>query len=76
MDATDSQSAIVNSPNVTMKITDRSGSNIVSAQVGDPLMIRFEIADATSEFNSDPGHRDWLTHLATVEHTFYCVFAP
>lgn len=51
MDATDSQSAIVSSPNVTMRITDRSGSNIVSAQVGDPLMIRFEIVEATSMFD-------------------------
>lgn len=51
VDATDSQSAIVSSPNVTMRITDRSGSNIVSAQVGDPLMIRFEIVEATSMFD-------------------------
>ncbi|KAH9417706.1 hypothetical protein DERP_011417 [Dermatophagoides pteronyssinus] len=50
VDATDSQSAIVSSPNVTMRITDRSGSNIVSAQVGDPLMIRFEIVEATSPY--------------------------
>ena len=49
VDATDSQSAIVSSPNVTMRITDRTGSNIISAQVGDPLMIRFEILEATSE---------------------------
>ncbi|KAH7640262.1 hypothetical protein HUG17_7729 [Dermatophagoides farinae] len=50
VDATDSQSAIVSSPNVTMRITDRLGSNIVSAQVGDPLMIRFEIVEATSPY--------------------------
>lgn len=50
VDATDSQSAIVSSPNVTMRITDRLGSNIVSAQVGDPLMIRFEIVEATSKY--------------------------
>ena len=49
VDATDSQSAIVSSPNVTMRITDRIGSNIISAQVGDPLMIRFEILEATSK---------------------------
>lgn len=50
VDATDSQSAIVSSPNVTMRITDRMGSNIQSAQVGDPLMIRFEIVEATSPY--------------------------
>jgi hypothetical protein len=50
VDATGSQSATVNSPNVTMKITDRSGSDIVSAQVGDPLMLRFEIMETSSKF--------------------------
>ncbi len=52
VDATGSQSATVNSPNVTMKITDRSGSDIVSAQVGDPLMLRFEIMETSSKFNN------------------------
>lgn len=50
VDATGSQSATVNSPNVTMKITDRSGSDIVSAQVGDPLMLRFEILETSSMY--------------------------
>lgn len=52
VDATDSQSAIVSSPNVTMRITDRNGNNIQSAQVGDALMIRFEILETSSEYSS------------------------
>lgn len=32
-----------------MRITDRTGSNIQSAQVGDALMIRFEIVETSSE---------------------------
>jgi hypothetical protein len=34
-----------------MKITDRSGSDISSAQVGDPLLLRFSIVEKSSEFN-------------------------
>ena len=34
-----------------MRITDRVGASILSAQVGDPLMIRFEIAEINSELD-------------------------
>ncbi len=51
VDPTGSHSATVNSPNVTMKITDRGGSDISSAQVGDPLLLRFSIVEKSSEFN-------------------------
>ncbi|KAI2800949.1 hypothetical protein BLOT_013474 [Blomia tropicalis] len=38
-------SAVVGSPNVTMKITDENGEPIRAAKVGDSLLLRFEIAD-------------------------------
>lgn len=48
VDAT-GQSATVSSPNVTMKITDRAGNDITSAQVGDPLSLRVLITEESSE---------------------------
>ncbi|XP_022118072.1 uncharacterized protein LOC110995296 [Pieris rapae] len=46
-----SEEVIVDSPNVAMKITDRSGDDtIVSAEVGDPLALKFEIMDPNSPF--------------------------
>ncbi|CAH0583047.1 unnamed protein product [Chrysodeixis includens] len=46
-----SEEVIVDSPNVAMRITDRNGDDtIVSAEVGDPLALRFEIMDPNSPF--------------------------
>ncbi|XP_015606019.1 uncharacterized protein LOC107272897 [Cephus cinctus] len=46
-----SEEVIVDSPNVAMKITDRSGSGAVpSAEVGDPLALKFEILDPNSPY--------------------------
>ncbi|XP_064072532.1 uncharacterized protein LOC113392897 [Vanessa tameamea] len=46
-----SEEVIVDSPNVAMRITDRSGDDtIASAEVGDPLALRFEIMDQKSPF--------------------------
>ncbi|XP_023290725.1 uncharacterized protein LOC111673851 [Orussus abietinus] len=46
-----SEEVIVDSPNVAMKITDRSGSDAVpSAEVGDPLALKFEILDPRSPY--------------------------
>lgn len=41
----------VDSPNVAMKITDRYGGQLLpSAEVGDPLALRFEILDKNSPY--------------------------
>lgn len=41
----------VDSPNVAMKITDRSGGEVMpTAEVGDPLALRFEILDKNSPY--------------------------
>ncbi|KAG8193928.1 hypothetical protein JTE90_011481 [Oedothorax gibbosus] len=50
VDAAGTQSATVSSPNVTMMITDRGGSDITAAQVGDALALRFEIVDSNSPY--------------------------
>ncbi|XP_067124727.1 uncharacterized protein [Centruroides vittatus] len=50
VDTTGSQSATVTSPNVTMRITDRQGNDVLTAQVGEPLALRFEIIDSHSPF--------------------------
>ncbi|XP_018903348.1 uncharacterized protein neo [Bemisia tabaci] len=45
------EEVIVDSPNVAMKITDRAGEDIkASAEVGDPLALRFEILDRNSPY--------------------------
>ncbi|KAL1115832.1 hypothetical protein AAG570_006122 [Ranatra chinensis] len=45
------EEVIVDSPNVAMKITDRRGSDVLpSAEVGDPLALRFEILDKDSPY--------------------------
>ncbi|XP_043499819.1 uncharacterized protein LOC122522651 [Polistes fuscatus] len=46
-----SEEVIVDSPNVAMKITDRSGNDAIpSAEVGDPLALKFEILDPNSPY--------------------------
>lgn len=46
-----SEEVTVDSPNVAMKITDRSGGDMMpSAEVGDPLALRFEILDKNSPY--------------------------
>ncbi|XP_030369340.1 uncharacterized protein LOC115620298 [Scaptodrosophila lebanonensis] len=45
-----SEEVIVDSPNVIMKITSRDGSDMHSAEVGDPLALQFEIVDEESPF--------------------------
>ncbi|KAK1134585.1 hypothetical protein K0M31_007367 [Melipona bicolor] len=46
-----SEEVIVDSPNVAMKITDRSGNEAIpSAEVGDPLALKFEILDPNSPY--------------------------
>ena len=45
------EEVVVDSPNVAMKITDRSGSDAMpSAEVGDPLALKFEILDPNSPY--------------------------
>ena len=41
---------IVDSPNVIMRISDRSGEDITDASVGQPLQLRFEIVDRNSPY--------------------------
>ncbi|XP_067118423.1 uncharacterized protein [Centruroides vittatus] len=50
VEATGTHSATVNSPNVTMKITDRLGKDIYTAQVGDQLALRFEVSTKNSPY--------------------------
>lgn len=46
-----SEEVTVDSPNVAMKITDRNGGDVMpSAEVGDPLALRFEILDKNSPY--------------------------
>lgn len=46
-----SEEVTVDSPNVAMKITDRNGDDIMqSAEVGDPLALKFEILDKNSPY--------------------------
>ncbi|XP_037909523.1 uncharacterized protein LOC119650659 isoform X2 [Hermetia illucens] len=46
-----SEEVIVDSPNVIMKITSRDGNDIMrSAEVGDPLALKFEILDEQSPY--------------------------
>ncbi|KAI4459504.1 hypothetical protein MML48_6g00003547 [Holotrichia oblita] len=46
-----SEEVTVDSPNVAMKITDRSGGDVMpAAEVGDPLALRFEILDKNSPY--------------------------
>ncbi|XP_061388950.1 uncharacterized protein LOC133324081 [Musca vetustissima] len=46
-----SEEVIVDSPNVIMKITARDGSDVMrSAEVGDPLALKFEILDESSPY--------------------------
>ncbi|XP_014217059.1 uncharacterized protein LOC106645663 [Copidosoma floridanum] len=45
------EEVVVDSPNVAMKITDRSGNEAIpSAEVGDPLALKFEILDPNSPY--------------------------
>lgn len=45
-----SQSAVVRSPNISMQILRNDGNHITQAQVGDPLLLRFQITDDRSPF--------------------------
>ncbi|XP_037944044.1 uncharacterized protein LOC119676858 [Teleopsis dalmanni] len=46
-----SEEVIVDSPNVIMKITSRDGSDVMrTAEVGDPLALKFEILDELSPY--------------------------
>ncbi|XP_018321811.1 uncharacterized protein LOC108734666 [Agrilus planipennis] len=45
-----SEDVTVESPNVIMKIESRSGDDLNSASVGDPLTLRFEILDLDSPY--------------------------
>lgn len=45
-----SQSAVVRSPNISMQILRHDGNHITQAQVGDPLLLRFQITDDRSPF--------------------------
>lgn len=46
-----SEEVIVDSPNVVMRITSRDGGDIMrTAEVGDPLALKFEIVDAQSPY--------------------------
>ncbi|KAK4881211.1 hypothetical protein RN001_004530, partial [Aquatica leii] len=46
-----SEEVTVDSPNVAMKITDRNGGDVMpTAEVGDPLALRFEIIDKNSPY--------------------------
>ncbi|CAG9817948.1 unnamed protein product [Phaedon cochleariae] len=46
-----SEEVTVDSPNVAMKITNRNGEDIMqSAEVGDPLALKFEIMDKSSPY--------------------------
>ncbi|EEC00548.1 conserved hypothetical protein, partial [Ixodes scapularis] len=50
VETSQSQLATVSSPNVTMRITDRFGEDVFTAEVGDPLALRFEIVDSNSPY--------------------------
>lgn len=45
-----SQSAVVKSPNISMQILKQDGAPIQQAQVGDSLLLRFQITDERSPF--------------------------
>jgi len=45
-----SEEAIVDSPNVIMRVTSPDGADMVAAQVGDALNLRFEIVDKNSPY--------------------------
>lgn len=45
IDSISSQEVFIASPTVRMRITDRLGDDISFAQVGDPLMLVFEVRD-------------------------------
>lgn len=45
-----SQSAVVRSPNISMQILRHDGNHINQAQVGDALLLRFQITDERSPF--------------------------
>ncbi|XP_064113013.1 uncharacterized protein LOC135219835 [Macrobrachium nipponense] len=44
------QETVVESPNVVMRVTDRKGADIFTAQVGDNLALRFEITDKNTPY--------------------------
>lgn len=46
-----SHSVNVAAPNVSMKVTDKLGRDLFTAQVGDPLLLRFQITDQNSPYD-------------------------
>ncbi|XP_071515914.1 uncharacterized protein [Panulirus ornatus] len=44
------EETIVESPNVVMRVTNTNGEDIITAQVGDNLALRFEITDENSPY--------------------------
>ncbi|XP_045618140.1 uncharacterized protein [Procambarus clarkii] len=44
------EETVVESPNVVMRVTDTKGLDIITAQVGDNLALRFEITDVKSPY--------------------------
>ena len=44
------EESVVDSPNVIMKVTERGGADVTSAQVGDALELHFEIFDEQSPY--------------------------
>lgn len=51
VNAFSSFSVNVAAPNISMKVTDQHGHDMFSAQVGDPLLLRFQITDAKSPYD-------------------------
>jgi len=49
-DTTLEEGAVVDSPNVIMRVADRTGEDIEDASVGDMLQLRFEIVDRNSPY--------------------------
>ncbi|CAG0896629.1 unnamed protein product [Cyprideis torosa] len=51
IDAISSEEVYISSPSVRMRITDRKGEDISFAQVGDPLMLVFDIKEEETPFD-------------------------
>ena len=55
------EGSIVESPNVMMRITDKDNSDIISAAVGDSLVLVFEIVDPNSPYEI------FVSNLSAIE---------
>merc|ERR1712020_588128 len=42
--------SLVGAPNISMRITDQKGGDVLTARVGDPLALRFQIEDRGSPY--------------------------